>query len=51
MLTSIRFYELLEGFAFKNKNLQELKKTLKDNGNPTAFPNTSTFNENWDDWR
>jgi hypothetical protein len=44
-------YELLEGFAFKNKHLQELKKTLKDNDNPTAFPNTSIFNENWNDWQ
>ena len=44
-------YELLEGFASSNKNLQELRKTLNDNGNPTAFPNTSIFNEDWDDWR
>ena len=44
-------YELLEGFASRNKNLQELRKTLDKNGNPTAFPNTSIFNENWDDWR
>jgi len=22
-----------------------------ENGNPTAFPNTSIFNESWEDWR
>ncbi|PHV61052.1 FAD-dependent oxidoreductase [Cyanobacterium aponinum] len=44
-------YEFTEGFAFKNKPLQELKETLDKNGNPTKFPNTSIFNNNWDDWR
>jgi len=31
--------------------LQILRKLLEANGNPTAFPDTSIFNENWDDWR
>lgn len=44
-------YEFTEGFAFKNKNLQELKITLEKSGNPTQFPNTSIFNSDWDDWR
>ncbi len=44
-------YEFTEGFAFKNKNLQELKATLEKNNNPTKFPNTSIFNDNWDDWQ
>lgn len=44
-------YQFTEGFAFKNKNLQELKAILEKNENPTQFPNTSIFNDNWDDWR
>ncbi|MBL1211489.1 FAD-dependent oxidoreductase, partial [Geminocystis sp. GBBB08] len=44
-------YEFTEGFAFKNKNLQELKVMLEKNENPIKFPNTSIFNDNWDDWR
>lgn len=44
-------YQFLEGFAFNNKNLQELKVLLNKNGNPTVFPDTSIFNENWDDWK
>ncbi|WP_017294317.1 FAD-dependent oxidoreductase [Geminocystis herdmanii] len=44
-------YEFTEGFAFRNKNLQELKITLEKRGNPTQFPNTSIFNSDWDDWR
>lgn len=44
-------YQFIEGFAFKNKYLQELKRVLEANGNPTAFPDTSIFNENWDNWK
>jgi hypothetical protein len=44
-------YKLTEGFAFKNKNLQELKLILNNNGNPTAFPDTSIFNQDWEDWK
>ncbi|WP_069789474.1 FAD-dependent oxidoreductase [Cyanobacterium sp. IPPAS B-1200] len=44
-------YEFTEGFAFRNPHLQTLKTILDSNGNPTAFPNTSIFNEDWDRWR
>lgn len=44
-------YEFTEGFAFRNKALQELRQILDSSGNPTQFPNTSIFNDNWDDWR
>ena len=44
-------YELTEGFAFKNEALLELKQLLEQNGNPTGFPNTSIFNQDWDAWR
>lgn len=44
-------YQFTEGFSFKNKYLQELKQVLNKNENPTVFPNTSIFNENWEDWK
>lgn len=44
-------YEFLEGFAFKNPYLRKLKEMLIANNNPITFPDTSIFNENWDDWR
>jgi hypothetical protein len=31
--------------------LQNLKRLLEENGNPTAFPDTSIFNQNWEDWQ
>jgi hypothetical protein len=27
-----------------------LRRRLEDNGNPTAFPDTSIFNESWEKW-
>jgi hypothetical protein len=34
----------------KEKRLLELRRRLDENGNPTAFPDTSIF-ESFDDWR
>ncbi len=34
-----------------NPHLAALRQTLEANGNPTAFPNTSIFNESWQEWR
>lgn len=44
-------YQMVEGFYLQEKDLQALQKKLNQSGNPTAFPNTSIFNESWDDWR
>jgi hypothetical protein len=44
-------HQLTEGFLPKNKKFQKLQAILNQSGNPTAFPNTSIFNENWDDWK
>ncbi|QDZ39034.1 FAD-dependent oxidoreductase [Euhalothece natronophila Z-M001] len=44
-------YELVDGRFYSNEQLQGLKRRLEDNGNPTAFPDTSIFNNDWDDWR
>jgi hypothetical protein len=35
----------------KEKKLLALKRLLDESGNPTAFPDTSIFNNNWDDWQ
>jgi hypothetical protein len=35
----------------KERKLLELQRQLNESGNPTAFPNTSIFNETWDEWQ
>ncbi|PSF35678.1 FAD-dependent oxidoreductase [Aphanothece hegewaldii CCALA 016] len=35
----------------KEKKLLELRRILDESGNPTAFPDTSIFNDNWDKWK
>ncbi len=44
-------YELVNNLPQQEPQLEALKRRLKEQGNPTAFPDTSIFNENWDDWR
>ncbi len=44
-------YQLVETPIFRSKKLQELRQRLDANNNPTTFPNTSIFNETWDEWR
>jgi hypothetical protein len=44
-------YELVDNLPLQEPQLQALKQLLEQNGNPTAFPDTSIFNENWEDWR
>jgi hypothetical protein len=44
-------YQLVDNLPKQEPQLQILRKLLEANGNPTAFPDTSIFNENWDDWR
>jgi hypothetical protein len=44
-------YQLVDDLPQQEPQLQILRKLLEANGNPTAFPDTSIFNENWDDWR
>lgn len=43
-------YQLVDGILFREEHLQELRQRLNKSGNPIAFPDTSIFNENWDDW-
>ena len=44
-------YELVDDLPNRESLLEELKLELERGGNPTQFPNTSIFNENWEDWR
>ncbi|AFZ50757.1 FAD-dependent oxidoreductase [Dactylococcopsis salina] len=44
-------YQLVDEQLIKEKQLQELRQLLEANGNPTTFPNTSIFNNDWQDWR
>jgi hypothetical protein len=44
-------YELVDETFLKEEKLQMLKKKLDQSGNPTAFPDTSIFNLDWDDWQ
>lgn len=44
-------YELVDESYIKEKELQSLQKMLNESGNPTAFPDTSIFNQDWEDWQ
>ena len=44
-------YELVDQLPRIEPQLIQLQRLLKQNNNPTAFPDTSIFNENWNDWK
>ncbi len=44
-------YELVDEPFIKETELQTLKDKLEERGNPTAFPDTSIFNQDWSDWQ
>ncbi|TAF02484.1 MAG: FAD-dependent oxidoreductase [Nostocales cyanobacterium] len=44
-------YQLVDDLPKQEPQLEVLKRLLEQNGNPTAFPDTSIFNQNWEDWR
>ena len=43
-------YKLVDESFVKEKQFQTLKGKLERSGNPTAFPDTSIFNDDWSDW-
>jgi hypothetical protein len=43
--------ELVDQLPRAEPQLEALQRRLEKNGNPTAFPDTSIFNESWEDWR
>lgn len=44
-------YELVDDLPSPEPLLEKLQRQLNEGGNPTAFPNTSIFNLDWEDWR
>ncbi|MGK7872147.1 MAG: FAD-dependent oxidoreductase [Xenococcaceae cyanobacterium] len=44
-------YQLVDGFLLREEKLRVLQRRLNESDNPTAFPDTSIFNESWDGWR
>jgi hypothetical protein len=44
-------YQLVDESFIKEEELNVLKNLLNESGNPTAFPETSIFNQSWDDWQ
>ncbi|BAY09677.1 FAD-dependent oxidoreductase [Calothrix sp. NIES-2098] len=44
-------YQLVDDLPKPEPQLEALKRLLEKNGNPTAFPDTSIFNQNWEDWK
>jgi hypothetical protein len=44
-------YQFIEEPFFKQDKLKLLQRKLNASGNPTAFPDTSIFNESWDSWK
>ncbi|MDJ0897581.1 MAG: FAD-dependent oxidoreductase [Xenococcus sp. MO_188.B8] len=44
-------YQLIDESYIKEKQLQSLQRILNESGNPTAFPDTSIFNESWEEWQ
>ncbi|MBO3463768.1 FAD-dependent oxidoreductase, partial [Aetokthonos hydrillicola] len=41
-------YQLIDNLPSPEPQLENLKRILENNANPTAFPDTSIFNENWE---
>ncbi len=44
-------YQFVDDLPQPEPLLEELRQTLNQQGNYTAFPNTSILNESWDGWR
>ena len=44
-------YELVDDLPSQEPKLEQLQQQLNANGNPTAFPDTSIFNLDWEEWR
>jgi hypothetical protein len=44
-------YQLVDDLPRAEPQLEALKRRLDKNSNPTTFPDTSIFNQNWEDWK
>jgi hypothetical protein len=43
--------ELVDDLPQREPMLEVLQQRLQERGNPIAFPDTSIFNQDWQDWR
>lgn len=44
-------YQLVDELPRSEPLLEALQQRLRQQSNPIAFPNTSVFNQDWEDWR
>lgn len=44
-------YELVDDLPLREPELELLQRRLVQSNNPIAFPNTSIFNNSWEDWK
>ena len=44
-------YQLVDQLPSPEPQLEALQRRLKQNSNPIAFPDTSIFNNSWQDWK
>jgi len=44
-------YQLVDDLPKREPLLEKLRSQLEAKNNPTAFPNTSIFNLDWDEWK
>jgi hypothetical protein len=44
-------YEMVDELPRKEPNLELLQRRLEMNGNPVIFPDTSIFNNSWENWK
>lgn len=44
-------YQLVDDLPLREPELELLQRRLTRNNNPIAFPNTSIFNNSWEDWK
>ncbi|MDY6940742.1 MAG: FAD-dependent oxidoreductase [Cyanobacteriota bacterium] len=44
-------YQLVDDLPSREPKLEKLQARLQRNQNPIAFPNTSIFNNSWEDWK
>ncbi|WP_373542660.1 FAD-dependent oxidoreductase [Chamaesiphon sp.] len=43
--------QMVEDLPNRSPSIIELRKRLEASNNPTSFPNTSIFNNNWQEWK
>jgi len=49
--TGVSPYQLVENLPRRNPSLEALQNRLRTQGNPTTFPDTSMFNQSWQEWQ